>query len=144
MNGPTRNLARPKYINLVVRILSNGNIILKSGGTTYEVSSDSVFVLPKSVKELYGEWNPAEKVYVTLTSYGEVLHLSDDVAPSELPFTIKYGGEGAKKFTSLLRKVLMKYYRGQSIVKLPFSDRDVFKLAVMLTRMSQLQSISDI
>jgi hypothetical protein len=140
MNSPTR---RPKYINLIVRVMGN-EVVLKSGGTTYQIQGDEVLVIPKWYKEAFGAWNPAVGAYVTVTTYGEVLHVSDDILPSELPITVRYTGESAKKFVRIARDVLARYYRGGNVLRLPLSNKLVWKFAVCLTRMSLLQSIKDI
>jgi hypothetical protein len=135
-----------KYISLVVRVLPN-SILLKSGGTTFQIrygAKGEVLVTPKSYKEVYGTWNESARKYVVLTSYGEVVHASDDVLPSELPIVVRYKGSATMRFIELTQRVLMKYYRGQSVLRLPLSDKNVYRLAVCLMRMSSLQSISDV
>jgi len=137
MNGPTG------YITIRVRMTAN-SIILQSGGTSYEVFSGSVFVLPKEVKRMYGEWNPQIGCYVTLTSYGEVLHVQDNILPSQLNLQIKYTGPSVRRFITLLEKIMMKYYKGNGILRLPFYDREAKRVAIALARMASLQPISDI
>ena len=119
-------------------------MVLKSGGTTYQIQDNEVLVTPKWYKEAFGAWNPAIGAYVVLTTYGEVLHVNDDILPSELPITVRYTGESAKKFVRMARDVLARYYRGGNVLRLPLSDRLVWKFAVCLARMSQLQSIEDV
>jgi hypothetical protein len=120
------------------------NIILWSGGTTYEISSSTVYVLPKIMKENYGQWNPQIGQYVILTRHGEVVHVPDNMMPSNLGIIVKYTGESVKRFIELAQRILMKYYRGGGVMKLPLSDKNAFRFAVCLARMSQLQGISDV
>jgi hypothetical protein len=145
MSPPSRpgSRAKPKYINVTVEITNNGCVLLRSGGTTYEVVNDVVYVLPSWVKEAYGQWDGATKKYVTVI-HGEVLLLDDTARPSELPMTIKYKGEAVKRFILLLQKVLMMYHRGGKVLRLPLADRNVFKLAIALARMAELQDISNV
>jgi hypothetical protein len=120
------------------------HVILWSGGTTYEIGHNAIYVLPKYEKEVYGQWNPQIGQYVVLLKYGEVIHVPDNMLPSNLNFSIKYTGKSAERFISLLRKVMAKYYRGGGVMKLPLSDKDAFRLAVCLARMANLETISDV
>lgn len=123
-------------------------ILIHSGGSTYEIptpfSKPIVFVLPKMVKELHGQWDAKAKAYVILTPYGSVLYAADNAIPSQLPLSIKYCGKSLKKFYGLLSYILRKYYRGESVLKLPMADRYVYRFAIMLSRMAELQPIDDV
>ena len=70
--------------------------------------------------------------------------VEDVMIPSELPLSIRYSGKAARKFIATLNDVLRKYHRGQAVLHLPLRDKLVFRLAVMLSRMAQLQSIVDV
>ena len=146
MNGPTSRMGS-KYINIVVRMTKN-TVVIKSGGATFEIpipfSKPVVYVLPKALKEVHGQWDNKTKAYVTLTSYGEVLLLNDDISPTQLNLTIKYSGEGARKFYDLLQYILKRYYNGKPLVKIPMHDKYAVKFAVFLARMSELQPLSDL
>ncbi|MDT7969497.1 MAG: hypothetical protein RQ842_02950 [Vulcanisaeta sp.] len=138
--APTSRMGR---VQIIIRVESNGNgIVIKSGGSTYQVIGNDVLIIPRAYKELYGMWNSKIKKYVVMTSYGDVLHVSDDVLPSELPLVFKY--KNATKFIQVLMDILKMYYRGQPVLQLNTSDRRVMKLAIYLARMSQLQSIADV
>jgi hypothetical protein len=145
--GTTRNPgSKTKYINVVVR-MSKSSIVIKSGGTTFEIPLSrrpEVYILPRELKEAYGWWNAQIGQYVTLTKNGEVIHVPDNMLPSNTSLIIKYVGESAERFISLLRKVMARYYRGGKVMKLPLSDKDAFRLAVCLARMSNLETISDV
>jgi hypothetical protein len=144
----TRSSQVQKSITIRVS-LSQDKIIIHSGGSTYEIptpfskSKPVVYVLPRAIKEIYGSWNPDVKSYVVLVR-GNVIHVPDTVVPSSLSLVIKYSGESVKKFYDLLTYTLKKYYRGESILKLPMSDKYVYKFAIMLSRMSELQPIDDV
>ncbi len=149
MNGPTSRMGsrvQTKYINLIIRVESNG-IVIKSGGATFEIPipfKKEVYVLPKDAKNAFGSWDPTTKKYVMVTSYGEVLLLDDDILPTQLNLTIKYSGEGARKFYDLLQYILKRYYNGKPLVKIPMHDKYAVKFAVFLARMSELQPLSDL
>jgi hypothetical protein len=149
MNGPTSRMGsrvQTKYINVTVKMSENG-IIIKSGGSTFQLryGEGEVLVTPKSFKDLYGSWDESVRKYVVLLSYGEVVYASDDTPPSELPLVVKYKGNATRRFIELAQKLLMRYYRGQSsVLRLPLSDKNVYRFAVCLMRMSSLQSISDV
>jgi hypothetical protein len=141
MTGPTSS--RVKYINIVVKPMIEG-LLIKSGGTTFLIQDEEVLVVPKWYKEVFGAWDEKTKMYVSLTSYGEVVLTPDDVNPARMNLIIRYKGESVKKFIALIQKVLMKYYRGEKVTRLPLSDRDVYKTAICMIRMENLQSISDL
>ena len=140
---PTSRPVHTKYVTIRVKLLPNGGIAIWSGGSTYEVVGDAVYVLPKMLKEMGAQWNASVKAYVVI-SHGNVLHVQDTILPSQLNLHIKYSGASAKRFISLLYKVLMRYHKGQPVVKLPLYDKDAYRLAVCFAKMSQLQDISDV
>jgi hypothetical protein len=139
MNGPT---SRSGYITIRVKIQQH--VILWSGGTTYEIGHNAIYILPKELKNIYGQWNPQIGQYVVLTRHGEVIHVPDNILPSNLDFSIKYTGKSVERFRSLLYKVLMRYYKGQPVVKLPLYDKDAYRLALCLARMANLETFSDV
>ena len=145
MNGPTRG-ENPRYINITVT-LDNGRIIIRSKGTVYEVydkPKPTVYVLPKELIEQDCAWDDALKKYVVLTDSGHVIYRNSTLLPSQLDITIRYSGKNVEKFIQVLRDVLTRYYKPQPVLRLPWGDKQVRKLAVFLARMGMLQDISDL
>jgi hypothetical protein len=135
-----------RYINITVT-LDNGRIIIKSKGTVYEVyekPKPAVYVLPKELIEQDCAWDDALKKYVVLTDSGHVIYRNSTLLPSQLDITIRYSGKNVEKFIQVLRDVLARYYKPQPVLRLPWRDKQVRKLAVFLARMGMLQDISDL
>jgi hypothetical protein len=148
MNGPTRSRGQ---ITIRVKILQHA-VVLWSGGTTYEIQEKSVYVMPKEMKQhAEAEWDNLQKKYIVLSKIYvkggviiEPMTIDEFINPSEAPISFVYRGEAVKRFISLTRKILSKYYKGGSTMSLPLSNKECYRFAVALARMSQLQSISDV
>ena len=141
-----RPTGQDRYINITVT-LDNGRIIIKSKGTVYEVyekPKPAVYVLPKELIEQDCAWDDALKKYVVLTDSGHVIYRNSTLLPSQLDITIRYSGKNVEKFVQVLRDVLARYYKSQPVLRLPWGDKQVRKLAVFLARMGMLQDISDL
>ncbi len=147
---PTRN---PGYITIRVRMDRN-KIVIWSGGTTFEIPllENSIYVMPRFIKEAEGQWDKTTGKYIVLSRIitlqrkvivNPVL-LDDSIAPTNYNLMVRYSGKAVKRFIELLFKVFARYYKGQNVLRLPMSDRNVFRLALALARMSELQSISDV
>jgi hypothetical protein len=147
---PTRSPGsspQTKYINVTVK-MSGDAIIIKSGGSVFKIplgKEKTIYVLPRDVIEQYGTWDNVLKKYIVLSRVGDLttpVMVEDTSEYNKL--TIKYSGTSVVKAIETISRVLSKYYRGQRVLKLPLSDRNVLKMGIILARMANLQPISDV
>lgn len=128
--------------------MSGDAIIIKSGGSVFKIplgKEKTIYVLPRDVIEQYGTWDNVLKKYIVLSRVGDLttpVMVEDTSEYNKL--TIKYSGTSVVKAIETISRVLSKYYRGQRVLKLPLSDRNVLKMGIILARMANLQPISDV